>query len=73
MAENIRDFVGKVQKRMTSISAATTSRVLTINNVLDTRISGYRGMHAHQMYKYKGVLQNLHTVGGINTGNSVGE
>ena len=70
--EYLNDFIGKMQNRISSISNNTVNRVMTISNVLASKVSGYRGMHAHQVYKRKGLATEIEIVGETGGGRIVG-
>ena len=71
--EFIGDFVEKMQRRMLSIADTSLNKSLSIFNVVETTVGGYRSMHAHQTYKWKGMLASLQVVGEAGGGTTVGE
>ena len=69
---NIAQELSKTIKR--SVGAELdqqTNQYLTWDGVVDVKISGYRSMHAHQVYKRKRITENLARSGSPPTGNNV--
>jgi len=61
-----------IKKSISDSISASTNACLTSENIKETKISGYRSMHAHQVYKRKRLVDSYKRIGAISPNNQVG-
>ena len=72
MPEHYGVLAAQIMKNIAAQIAASNNQHFTTQHIIDTNISGYRSLHAYQVYKRGRLLNNFAIIGMAGSGTYVG-